>query len=115
MAKPVDPRTLKSWLHQSSEIALVDVREAGQFGEAHLLYAVPLPYSRLELDVGRLVPRLATRIVLCDDGDGLTMLAARRLEALGYDDVHVLDGGTRGWRAAGFKLFAGVNVPSKAF
>jgi rhodanese-related sulfurtransferase len=115
MAKPIAPRTLKSWLHQSGEIALVDVREAGQFGEAHLLYAVPLPYSRLELDVGRLVPRLTSPIVLCDDGDGLTTLAAHRLEALGYGDVHVLDGGTEGWRVAGFRLFAGVNVPSKAF
>ena len=115
MAKQVDARALKSWLHQSGEIALLDVRELGQFGEGHLLYAVPLPYSRLELDAGRLVPRLTTRIVLCDDGDGLAALAGRRLEALGYSDVHVLDGGTNGWRAAGFTLFAGVNVPSKVF
>jgi rhodanese-related sulfurtransferase len=115
MAKPVDARTLKGWLHQTGEIALLDVREAGQFGEAHLLYAVPLPYSRLELDAGRLVPRITTPIVLCDDGDGIATLAGRRLAALGYSDLHVLEGGTRGWRAAGFTLFAGVNVPSKVF
>jgi rhodanese-related sulfurtransferase len=116
MAKTVDARTLKSWLHQSGELALLDVREAGQFGESHLLHAVPLPYSRIELDVGRLVPRLSTRIVLCDGGeDGVAALAARRLEAQGYNDVHVLDDGTRGWRDASLKLFAGVNVPSKAF
>src|SRR5215471_16002946 len=114
MTKTVDPRALKSWLHQSGEIALLDVREAGQFGESHLLYAVPLPYSRLELDIGRLVPRLATRIVLCDGGeDGIAALAAHRLDTQGYSDVHILDGGTKGWRDAGFKLFAGVNVPSK--
>ncbi|MCC7426582.1 MAG: sulfurtransferase [Alphaproteobacteria bacterium] len=118
MAKPVEPRTLKSWLHQPGEIALLDVREAGQFGEAHLFYAVPLPYSRLELDVRALVPRLATRIVLCDeDGatDGVAARAARRLEALGYSDVGILAGGTRAWAGAGYRLFAGVNVPSKAF
>jgi rhodanese-related sulfurtransferase len=116
MATPVDARTLKSWLHQPGELALLDVREAGRFGESHLLYAVPLPYSRLEFDIGRLVPRLATRIVLCDGGeDGLAALAARRLAAQGYSEVHVLDGGTKGWHGAGFKLFAGVNVPSKAF
>ena len=115
MPKPVDARTLKSWLHQKGEIALLDVREAGQFGEAHLLYAVPLPYSRLELDAGRLVPRLTAPIVLCDEGDGVAPLAGRRLAALGYSDLHVLEGGTHGWRAAGFTLFAGVNVPSKVF
>ena len=57
MAKLVDARTLKSWLHQPGELALLDMREAGRFGESHLLYAVPVPYSRLELDIGRLVPR----------------------------------------------------------
>ena len=115
MAKRLQPLALKSRLHQSDEIALLDVREDGQFGEGHLFYAVPLPYSRIELDIARLVPRLTTPIVLCDEDDGVAMLAARRLDALGYSDVHVLDGGTKGWRAAGLKLFAGVNVPSKAF
>ena len=115
MAKRLEPLALKCRLHQSGEMALLDVREDGQFGEGHLLYAVPLPYSRLELDIARLVPRLTTPIVLCDEDDGVAMLAARRLAALGYSDVHVLDGGTKGWRAAGLKLFAGVNVPSKAF
>lgn len=116
MAKSVTPHTLKSWLHQSGEIALLDVRETGQFGESHLLYAASLPYSRLEIDVCRLVPRLATRIVLCDGGDdGVASLAARRLEALGYSDVQILEGGTQAWARTGFKLFAGVNVPSKVF
>jgi rhodanese-related sulfurtransferase len=116
MATSVTPRTLKTWLHEPGEIALLDVRKAGQFGEAHLFYAVPLPYSQLEIDVGRLVPRLATRIVLCDGGEGaVAASAARRLHGLGYTAVHVLEGGTKAWLAAGFKLFAGVNVPSKAF
>lgn len=103
-------------LHDGGEIALLDVREAGQFGESHLLLATPLPYSRLELDAGALVPRKSTRVVVCDDGVlGVAGCAARRLAALGYTDVSVLDGGTRGWAAAGYGLFAGVNVPSKAF
>src|SRR5258708_28968120 len=39
----------------------LDVREHGQYGESHLFYATPLPNSRLELDVPRLVPRRQVR------------------------------------------------------
>jgi rhodanese-related sulfurtransferase len=114
--KTVTPRQLKAMLHDGSEIALLDVREAGQFGESHLLFATPLPYSRLELDTGALVPRKSARIVVCDDGVlGVANRATKRLLALGYNDVSVLDGGTQAWAAAGYALFAGVNVPSKTF
>ena len=112
---PIDAHTLKRWLHDSQEIALLDVREHGQFGESHLFYATPLPYSRLELDVARLVPRPSVRTVLCDGGDGVAGRAAQRLAALGYTQVHVLRGGTRAWSEAGYTLFAGVNLPSKTF
>lgn len=114
--KRISPGQLKSMLHDGGEIALLDVREAGQFGESHLLFATPLPYSRLELDIGALVPRRSARIVLCDDGElGVAGLAARRLQATGYTDIAVLDGGTKGWTVAGYTLFRGVNVPSKLF
>jgi rhodanese-related sulfurtransferase len=63
----------------------------------------------------QLVPRRATRIVLCDDVDGLADRAAAVLAPNGYTDVRVLAGGTTAWGAAGFELFSGVNVPSKAF
>ena len=63
----------------------------------------------------RLVPRKATPIVLLDDGDGVAEKAARRLAALGYSDVAILDGGAPGWAKAGYTLFKGVNLPSKAF
>ena len=112
----VSPARLKAMLHDRSELALIDVREAGQFGESHLLFATPLPYSRLELDIGQLVPRKSAPVVLCDDGrSGVAQLAAKRLSAIGYTHVSILEGGTTAWAAAGYSLFAGVNVPSKTF
>ncbi|MGH8788410.1 MAG: rhodanese-like domain-containing protein [Cupriavidus necator] len=111
----VDAVTLKGWLHDADEIALFDVREHGQYGEGHPFYAVPLPYSRLELDVGRLAPRTDARIVLADNGDGVAQAAAAALDRLGYTNLFILDGGMPAWRAAGYALFAGVNVPSKTF
>ncbi|WP_411881013.1 rhodanese-like domain-containing protein [Polaromonas sp. YR568] len=116
MTRFVDAATLKAWLHDGEEIALFDVREHGQYGQSHLFYGITLPYSRLELDAPRLAPRKGVRVVLYDDdGGGAAPLAAQRLAALGYSDVQVLQGGTAGWQAAGFALFAGVNVPSKTF
>ncbi|MBB3641375.1 rhodanese-like domain-containing protein [Variovorax atrisoli] len=113
----IDPKTLKSWLHDGGEIALLDVREHGQYGEAHLFYGIPLPFSRLEIDAPRLVPRRGVRTVVYDEGDGSEVAerAAARLAALGCTDVHVLQGGARAWKAAGYVLFAGVNLPSKTF
>ncbi|WP_047787517.1 rhodanese-like domain-containing protein [Variovorax paradoxus] len=116
MTSFIDPKTLKSWLHDGGEIALLDVREHGQYGEAHLFYGIPLPFSRLELDAPRLVPRRSVRVVAYDGGDSdVAERAARRLAMLDYTDVHVLQGGTRAWKAAGHALFAGVNLPSKTF
>lgn len=111
----INAQTLKSWLHDGAEIALFDVREHGQYGESHLFYGTTLPYSRLELDVQRLAPRAQVRLVVYDGGQGVAERAASRLAALGYGNVHVLDGGTAAWAAAGYALFAGVNVPSKTF
>ncbi|HEX3097554.1 MAG TPA: rhodanese-like domain-containing protein [Usitatibacter sp.] len=112
----MDPKTLKAWLHDGREIALLDIREHGRYGESHLFFGVPLPFSRLEADLARLVPRRGTRIVVYDDGVlGVAEHAASRLGELGYTEVRVLEGGTAAWARAGYTLFAGVNVPSKAF
>ena len=102
-------------LTDGSELALVDVREELIFSQRHLLWARSIPLSRLELNFARLVPRLSTRIVLCDDDDGLTERAARILSTGGYADIARLADGVTAWTNAGFELFSGVNVPSKAF
>src|SRR5580692_4090567 len=99
----------------SGELALVDVREELIFSQRHLLLARSIPLSRFELKFAQLVPRRATRIVLCDDGDGAAGRAAAILARNGYSDLAILDGGVDAWAAAGYELFSGVNVPSKAF
>jgi len=107
---------LKAWLHDGKEIALMDVREAGEYGESHLFYAVNVPYSRLEKDIVRMAPNPNVRLVIVDEDEGeLVRTAALRLCALGYKQVHVLKGGITAWQASGKELYAGVNVPSKAF
>jgi rhodanese-related sulfurtransferase len=112
----ITPTTLKQWLHDGSEIALLDVREHGQYGEEHLFYVVSVPYSKLETEAERLVPRKQVRMVLVGDESGaLSLKASKRLAAIGYTNVHILDGGMPAWKKAGYEVFAGVNLPSKAF
>src|SRR5262245_39252858 len=111
----VDPHTIKSMLTNGGELALVDVREELIFSRRHLLWARSIPLSRLELNFARLVPRPSSRIVLCDDNDRLAERAAKLLSAAGYTDIACLAGGVQGWADAGYELFSGVNVPSKAF
>jgi rhodanese-related sulfurtransferase len=115
MAGVVTPRELKDMLHHGAESAVLDVREEGTFSQCHMLFPSPVPLSRLELLIRDLVPRYGTRIVLCDDGDGLAQRAESCLRAMGYGDVSILAGGNPAWVEAGFELFSGVHVPSKAF
>jgi rhodanese-related sulfurtransferase len=102
-------------LADGEELAIVDLREELIFSQNHLLWARSVPLSRLELRFARLVPRRGTRIVLCDGADGLCERAAAILANAGYTNLLQLEGGVAAWAEAGFELFSGVNVPSKAF
>jgi rhodanese-related sulfurtransferase len=103
----------------SGEIALVDVREQGEYAKGHILLSCCIPLSRFELLIRDLIPRYATPVVLVDDGPAERFRrsdrARERLSAFGYTNLSILEGGIGAWEAAGFELFSGVNVVSKAF
>jgi len=108
--------TLKQFIGDEEELAILDVREEGVFSQAHLLFATSAPLSQLELRIDRLVPRRTTRVVVVDeDGGELGQRAARRLFNLGWKNIVTLRDGIEGWKRAGYELFSGVHVPSKAF
>src|SRR5712671_7366110 len=115
MAGSVTPAELRDRFRSGGEIAIVDAREEGSFHERHLLMASCLPLSRIELLAPSLLPRRSAPIVVCDAGEGLAERAAARLIEGGYTDVSVLTGGVAAWEAAGFPVYSGVHVPSKAF
>src|SRR6516162_8124009 len=115
MAKTVTAAQLRDRFRSGGEIAIVDAREEGSFHNRHLLMASCLPLSRLELIAPGLLPRRSAPIVVCDAGEGLAERAAVRLTQGGYTDVSVLAGGVKAWEAAGFPVYSGVHVPSKAF
>lgn len=110
----ITPRGLRDALDDGAEIAVLDVRETGVFAHRHILRAASAPAWRLPLLIDRLVPRRTTRVVLVDADESLVHAAAAHLARLGWTDVSVLAGGTDTWAEAGYEIFSGTNVPSKA-
>jgi len=115
MVSLIESTTLRSWLGDGAEIALIDVRDGGPFSRSHLLLASNIPLAQLEVRIPALLPRRDVRLVLVDDGDGSCERAAFKLSSHGYTGLHILSGGVAAWLAAGYELFSGTNVPSKAF
>ncbi len=115
MTTPELRARLDAALAGDAELAVLDVREAGQYAAGHLFFATHVPYSRLEIEIGGFVPRKTVPIVIYDADNGVSEKAATALGAMGYTDVAVLEGGAPAWAAAGHTLYEGVNLPSKTF
>jgi rhodanese-related sulfurtransferase len=113
--KTISADALRGWIIDRHELAILDAREEGEFGASHLFWANNVPLSRAELLLPGLLPNPRVRAVCVDDGTGLAKRLANLVETMGGTDVSVLEGGTKAWGAAGYVLFSGVNVPSKAF
>ncbi|MGO2236832.1 MAG: rhodanese-like domain-containing protein [Marinomonas sp.] len=113
--KELTAQQLKPLLTDGGEIAFLDIREHGQYGEGHPFFSVHLPFSKIETLAPRLMPCRSVRCVLMDNGDDVSIRAAGILESLGYSNVNILKGGSFAWTEAGYTLFKGVNVPSKTF
>jgi rhodanese-related sulfurtransferase len=97
------------------EIALLDLRHEAAFATGHPLFAANMAADRIALEAEIRLPRKDALIVVYDAGEGLVPAAADRLAALGYSNVHALEGGLQGWQAAGYELFQDVNSYAKAF
>jgi len=115
MTRDIDAVTLSQWLEAGATLALVDVREPGEYNLAHIPGASSVPRRQLEARMGRLVPFRGVDVVVCDDTGRRAALAARTLERMGYARVAVLEGGVNRWASQGLPTEWGMNVPSKDF
>jgi len=115
MAQTITAAALKSLLDTQATCALIDVREPGEYNDSHIPGASLVPRRQLEFRMGRLVPDRGTHLIVCDDDGRRAPLAAATLEAMGFRQVAVLDGGINRWTTVGYPTEWGVNVPSKDF
>lgn len=115
MPRAIIADALAFLLQTGSTLALLDVREQGEYNTAHIPGASSLPRRLIEERVERLAPGKGVQVVVCDDDERRAWYAARTLEAIGYRRVAVLEGGVNGWAADGHPTEWGMNVISKDF
>jgi rhodanese-related sulfurtransferase len=92
--RQLDAIALGELLRAPGEIAVIDIRPTATFGNGMPLYGANIPLAQLESRIDGLVLHRHTPIVLID-GDGTRVdHAAELLTARGFEQVHVLRGGT---------------------
>ena len=96
------------------EHAILDLRREGDFAKGHLFFATNIPRSLLELRLETLVPCKTTCIILIELGAPKSDVKYI-FDQFGYTDVRFVSNGSRAWQEAGYHLYEGMNVPSKAF
>ena len=60
-------------------------------------------------------PNKKTRVILIDNNNGISDLVYNIAHQMGYSNISIIEGGVEEWVSAGYKLFDGINVPSKSF
>ena len=80
---------------------MVDVREQSEWAAGRAACAVYMGKGVIERDAEKTWPDLDTELVLYCGGGYRSALAADALQNMGYTRVSSMDGGWRGWLAAG--------------
>ena len=82
---------------------LLDVRESDEWRQGHLEGALPLPRGFLEIKVESAVPNKETPIIAYCAGGVRSLLAAKAIKEMGYQNVSSMAGGYAAWKNGGFK------------
>jgi sulfur-carrier protein adenylyltransferase/sulfurtransferase len=85
---------------------LLDVREGDEWRQGHIPQAVGIPRGFLELRVEEKVPDHKTPVILQCASGTRSLLAARSLRELGYENVYNLTGGFNAWKDRGLPWVA---------
>lgn len=106
-ARAVVPEVTVDEVHargRDSARVLLDVRERHEFEEGHIPGAAHLSKGFIETQIEDRVPDRATPMTLYCAGGVRSLLAARALRELGYEEVESMAGGFGAWKARGFEF-----------
>src|SRR5213593_3307874 len=82
---------------------LLDVRESDEWRQGHLEGALPLPRGFLEIKVETAIPDKNAPIIAYCAGGVRSLLAAKIMREMGYQNVSSMAGGYAAWKNAGYK------------
>ena len=85
----------------SDDALLVDVRESTEWQEGHIVGAVHVPRGHLESRIEAAAPDRGRPLVIYCASGVRSLLAAKQLEEMGYQDVASMAGGIQAWKAEG--------------
>ena len=98
----IDVAELRRRLAADPKPFLLDVREAWEYTEAHVLDAQLIPLGELEQRANE-IPRDRPVLAICHSGQR-SYAAAAYLVRLGYAEVANVNGGTAAWIERGFPV-----------
>ena len=88
-------------LQNNETFVFIDVREESEWQKGRAKNAIHIGKGVIERDIESNVPDKSTEVVLYCGGGFRSALAADALNKMGYQNVFSMDGGMRGWLAAG--------------
>ena len=100
--RQTNPPEVKRQIDAGNKFHLVDTREESEWARGHLPGAIHLCKGIIERDIEKTIPDKNAEIVLYCGGGFRSALAADNLQKMGYTNVISMDGGWRGWNAAGY-------------
>ena len=93
---------VKEHLGNGNDHALLDVREKEEYREGHLDGAISLPRGFLEIRAEQTLPDRTKPVIAYCAGGTRSLLAAKQLKEMGYDNVVSMIGGYTAWKNAGY-------------
>ena len=98
------PADLKHRLDAGEPVVVVDVRDPDEYRDGHIEDAANISRGFLEFRIGTVAPEPTTPLVLYCQTGLRSMLAARQLKELGYENVINLQGGFQKWAQSGLPV-----------
>jgi rhodanese-related sulfurtransferase len=93
---------VKRRMDAGEKFTLIDVREESEWASGHLPGSIHLGKGIIERDIEQRFPAMDAKLILYCGGGFRSALAADNLQKMGYNNVESMDGGWKGWLAAGY-------------
>lgn len=100
--REIDVQELAHQLNNGDELYVIDIRERDEWVQGHIEGAVHIPRGYLELQIEDYAPERTRPIAIVCAGGVRSLLGARDLQTMGYQNVVSVAGGFNGWKNAGF-------------